>query len=352
MTSLLPASGRLRGLARLLSGPGACAALAVAAAGLADRLPAQTAPAAAGDEAATAAAGERLKLTTSDDVALAAWFYPAAESEEEAGPGDDAKVPVVILLHDLDGSHESVEPLAQALRSAGMAVVAPDLRGHGATKVPEGKGANDSKSLKKPDFERMVVTSVGRVREQAANRGDIETLRNWIRDNADKHRLDPEKLIVVGSGVGAAVGAQWTVLDANWPDLASGPQGRHVRGLVLVSPAWTTRGFTISPALAAEPVRKTLPVLVIGGTPDSDAVKIYDQLKRQRPDSWSEKRTGQPAPTQAAKLGADDRPSLYLRQFDTALSGDRLAAYVPKDPRAGGHPAALIKGFIEAITAE
>ena len=311
--------------------------------------PQPSATAGAAEEAPTI---ERLKLSTSDGVALAAWYYPAATPEPASGKAAGRPGPVVILLHDLGGSHKAVEPLAFALQSGGIAVVAPDLRGHGATAAAAGHDATDAAALKKSDFDSMAATAGGRVREQAASIGDVEAVRNWIAGGPEAGKLDMNKLVVVGSGLGAAVAAQWTIRDALWPDLASGPQGRQVRGLVLVSPAWTTRGFTISPALGAEPVQRKLPVLVIGGAQDADAVKIYDQLKRKRPDGWSEKRAGQAAPTQAAKLGPDDRPSLYLRQFDGGLSGDRLAASVPKDPRGGGHPAAIIEGFIGAVTAE
>jgi len=166
--------------------------------------------------------------------------------------------------------------------------------------------------------------------------------------SGETRRIDVDRLVVVGSGVGAAIAAQWTMLDAAWPDIASGRQGRQVRGLVFVSPAWTTRGFTINSALAGEPVRRTLPVLVIGGSGDADAVKIYDQLKRQRPNEWFEQRVGQAAPAKATKLQGS--PRLYLLQRDSDLTGDRLASMRSADPRrAAGDPAALIQGFINAV---
>ncbi|MFM7107895.1 MAG: alpha/beta hydrolase [Planctomycetaceae bacterium] len=322
--------------------------------------PAQ-APAAAPGAAATAPAGdapakpagERLKLATSDGFTVAAWHYPAKRPETDGAPPPPP--PVAILLHDLGGSHQSLEPLALELQSRGITAVVPDLRGHGATKGPEDR-ILDPKSIKKADFDAMVTTSGGRVRDQAANRGDVEAVRTWIKEQSEAGKLDGGRLVVVGSGVGAAVAAQWAAADAAWPDLASGAQGRTVRGLVLVSPAWTTRGFSISPALAAEPVRRTLPVLVIGGVKDADATKIYDQLKRQRPDAWKERRPGQREPRQAPKLEeakeADDaRPSLYLWVLDTQLTGDRLAAWVPRDRAvAGDWPADLIERFLSTLT--
>lgn len=295
---------------------------------------------------------ERLKLATSDGVALAAWYYPASTPDTDADKAGAGPTPIVILLHDLGGSHKTVEPLALALQAGGIAVVAPDLRGHGATVAAAGRGPADAAALKKADFDNMVATAGGQVREQATTIGDVEAVRNWIVGGPAAGKFDQKKLVVVGSGAGAAVAAYWTMMDAKWPDLASGPQGRQVRGLVLISPAWTTRGFSIAPALGVEPLQKTLPILVIAGGQDTDAVKLYDQLKKKRPDGWSEKRAGQAAKTQAAKLGDDGLPSLYLRQSDGGLSGDRLAAYVPKDPQGGGHPAAIVAGFIGAITAE
>ncbi len=325
---------------------------------------------AAGQEAAAAAAGqpagpaaparpraaaaERLKLTTSDGFALAAWHYPATQADTDDTP---APPPVVILLHDLGGSHQSLESLARELQSRGISVVAPDLRGHGATVPPQGRDNLDTKSIKKSDFEAMVVTGGGRVRAQASNRGDVEAVREWIRERAEAGKLDMGRLVVVGSGVGAAVAAQWAVADASWPDLASGPQGRDVRGLVLVSPAWATRGFSISPALSLEPVRRILPILVVGGTQDADAVKIYEQLKRQRPDRWNEKRPGSTEAKQAPKLdeaqqrGVEAKPTLWLRIIDTRLSGDRLADYVPEDRAVTGLPADLVSKFLGMVTA-
>lgn len=47
--------------------------------------------------------------------------------------GPDAVKHAVILLHGSTASSASMHPLAQHLASAGMAVYAPDIRGHGAT---------------------------------------------------------------------------------------------------------------------------------------------------------------------------------------------------------------------------
>jgi alpha-beta hydrolase superfamily lysophospholipase len=330
--------------------------------------PADPAPSAAPAPPAAAAApaakpresSQRLKLETSDGVQVAAWYYPPRPPAAAAANAADADAEpagppaVVILLHDLDGSHLTVEPLAKALQQRGIAVVAPDLRGHGESGgrgLPGGGGeALTPRTIKKADLEAIVRTGGGRVRDQATVRGDVEAVRGWIKELAAKGGCDFDRLFLVGSGLGGALAAHWVVADAEWPGLASGPQGGNVRGIVLVSPAWTTRGFSVSPALAAEPFARSLPVLVIAGKGDDDAVRLFAQLKRQRPDSWYEKRGGQPA-SRAAKA-QDTTPLLYLMQLDAAQSGDALASQRSTDPRrAGGDPAGLIAGFIDTMSA-
>ena len=311
---------------------------------------------------------ERLNLETSDGVQLSAWYYPVPRSGPSATDAsapnqaavkpaatETAAAPVVILLHDLDGSHLSVERLAKSLQHRGVAVVAPDLRGHGESvgrrATAGGADSVEARSLKKNDFEMITRTRGGQMRDQSAIRGDIECVRNWIKQQADAGRLDMQRLFVVGSGVGATLAASWAVEDAAWPDLATGPQGRQVRGLVLVSPVWTVRGFSLSPALASELIRKVVPVIVIAGADDRDAVKIFDQLKRQRPEGWFEKLADQAKPTPNPKRSQDSQPeSLFLLQLDTALGGDRLASYRSADARRNSlDPDVLVEGFISRI---
>ncbi len=262
---------------------------------------------------------EELDLETTDGVQLRAWYYPATLEE------GDSPVATVILLHDLEGSHKSVEPLAKGLQTAGCAVVTPDLRGHGES-TGRGAGENlDVKLLKKSDFERMAAARGGQIRDQSAVRGDVEAVRNWIKQKAEAKEIDMDRLFIVGSGLGAAVAAAWTTEDWNWPPTAKGPQGQQVRGLVLISPTWTTRGFSISPALAGEAVKQATPVMVIAGKNDRDAGKVFEQLKRQRPNGWYEQhpdRAGEKAP----KLDDAAKASLFLFEFDSTRTADALAS--------------------------
>jgi pimeloyl-ACP methyl ester carboxylesterase len=307
--------------------------LTCAAAGLADPPAAAPAPPAAAPAAkapAKAAKPEELVLETSDGLELHAWYYTPLLEEEETTAA------TVILLHDLEGSHTSVEPLALALQAAGCGVVAPDLRGHGAS-TSRGGAALDVRTLKKPDFELMAAARGGQRREQSAVRGDVEAVRNWIKAQSENHsedgKLDMQRLFVVGSGLGATVAAAWAAEDANWPDGTKGPQGRQVRGLVLLSPAWTTRGFSINAPLANPAVKQDIPLMVIAGQNDGDAGKVFEQLKRQRPSGWFQQQADG-GKDKAAKLEDPTKASLFFFEFDSTRTADALAADRTLNPAA------------------
>ncbi len=289
-------------------------------------------------------------LETTDGISLAVRYFPA--------PGDEKPLATVILIHDLGGSSQDLVPLATALQQAGCAVIAPDLRGHGQSSIAAYKKAapdgNESKLLKLPDFKAMAVTSGGRIRGQSDIRGDIESVRNWIKKRADEGKLDLDRIVVVGSGLGAAVAASWTVDDAAWPPIASGHQGGDVKGLVFVDPAFITKGFSIGPMLASEPVKSKLPILILAGGESRDAPKIFEQLKRSRVNAWLDSRLYDPKErTNSSPAKASDA-SLFYEQFDTKdragkpLRGDLLAAYTSSNPQHRT-PASLMVGFITLI---
>lgn len=272
---------------------------------------------------------EELELETSDGVAVSAWFYPP--------PEDEKPLATVILLHDIGGSHETVAPLAEALQAAGCGVVAPDLRGHGgSTTRTEGAGTLESKSLKKTDIEMMAATRGGQKRDQSAVRGDVEAVRNWIWRDGKERGLPTDRVFVVGAGLGAAVAATWTAADHAWPDIATGPQGRQVRGIVLVAPTWTTRGFTIQQALGSDALKRDVPLMLIVGKGDKDGGRLFDQIKRSRTNEWYANREAAGGKTERApKLESSSDATLFLFQFDSTEPADDLAATAAADVVVG-----------------
>jgi dienelactone hydrolase len=273
----------------------------------------------AADTATADTPATRLDLETSDGMRIAAWHYPVT--------GGTKSVATVILIHDIEGSHNTVDFLAHSLQRAGCTVVAPDLRSHGASvargDAAGGKPAGDPRTLKKSDLETMAAAAGGRLREQSAVRGDIEAVRTWIKRNSDGDAIDIDRLCVVGSGLGATLAAMWTVADWNWPPTTTGPQGQQVRALALISPVWATKGVSISTPLATEPFKRGVPLMVFAGTKDKDAVRLFDQLKRMRPREWLEQRAGQP-PAKAPQVEELADASVFFVQFDTSLSADKL----------------------------
>jgi alpha-beta hydrolase superfamily lysophospholipase len=291
-----------------------------------------------------AAAPSRLALETTDGVDLAAWYYAVPEGDETIG--------TVILLHELGGSHLTVEPLARALQAAGCSVVAPDLRGHGESRMKNFPASQEDQSrlLKKPDLEMMAATRGGQLRDQSGVRGDVECVRNWIKAQADKGLLRMKPLIVVGSGLGAAVGTAWTAADSLWPTIASGDQGRDVSGVVMVSPTFMTKGYSIGPTLATEAIRRKVPLLIIAGADDRDATKVFDQLKRQRPREWFDSRFPTVGEKDASPVAAADA-SLTLVTSPLTKSGDALASHQSADAKSrAADPAGLILGFLRVAS--
>ena len=313
-------------------------------------LPAAAGPPTAASDAAAAPrepAVEPVDLETTDGVQVAAWYY--------AAPRQPKPLATVILLHDLGGSHAEVEPLALALQRAGCAVVAPDLRGHGASctrLLPSGREDSlDSKSLRKADIEAMVASAGGRIRDQASMRGDIEAVRHFLKGKSNDNGPSLERLCVIGAGGGATLAALWTMADAAWPPTTTGPQGGQVRAVVCISPVWAVKGVTILPALTSDPLKRDVPVLVLAGRDDRDAVRLFDQLKRSRPQAWFEQRAGQ-AQALAPKLSRANDADVLLMQFDTRLSGEKLAVHRAGHPRPSStDPSELIKGFLAAVFA-
>lgn len=283
-----------------------------------------------------------ITLPTSDGVEIGAWVYQV---------GDDAdSLATVLLLHDLGGSHETLEPLAKALQAGGCNVVVPDLRGHGKSDVPKlvraAGAAGQASLLKSVDFAAMAATSGGRLRDQAAIRGDVEVVRNWIKQQAAAGKVSLDKLYVVGSGLGATVAVTWSVLDAAWPPIASGPQGGDVKGLVMIDPALVTKGFSIAKPLGVEPLKSKLPVMIIAGGEDRDAGKVFDQLKRSRPSDWYDSRAFDTEARRNTSPAKDSEASLLFLKLGGKLVGDNLASARAADARQPD-PAKLILAFIQ-----
>lgn len=161
---------------------------------------------------------------TRDRMYLVANYFKGGASEET--------VPV-ILLHNFGASKEEMMPLAQTLAAAGMAVLVPDLRGHGESTF---RAVMDFSSGDRP--------TVRREGDYTYDKFDPDELAKinsidgpfWYAFLVNQHnqkRLNLRKLILIGNQSGGFVASSWAAIDWSAP---SSRKGRFVKGLILFSP--------------------------------------------------------------------------------------------------------------------
>jgi pimeloyl-ACP methyl ester carboxylesterase len=196
-----------------------------------------------------------LKIVVAEGTALAATYYPS-----RLGTG----APVVMLVHERDRSSKDFEDkvadlqnqgLAEGLQKDGYAVLALDLRGH---------GANPRRSLPAREWPLMV--------------GDLQAAYTFLIDRHNRGELNLSRLGVVALGEGANVVAVW----ASLPGGAVSSQGRtsDLGAIVLVSPMIDAQAQglrALQPLVALAP---RVPLCVLAGERDHASA---DLVKAARP---------------------------------------------------------------------
>jgi len=141
--------------------------------------------------------------------------------------------PAVLLLHVANGSRHDWAPFAERLRAAGIAALALDFRGHGA-------------SAGRRDWERMA--------------GDAAAALAYLRREP---AIDHERIGVAGASLGASVA------------LALAAAEPSVRGVTLVSPGLDMYGYRAYVDLQAYDAR---PLFMLCAEGDRYAVEAQTQL--------------------------------------------------------------------------
>jgi len=177
------------------------------------------------DEASLANAPAALTLTTTDGAVLAATFYPT-HAKPSCG---------VVLVHDKGGDSAQWAGFARRLQQSGIASIAFDMRGHGASTGPEGQ---------KVSFEKFTV---GDWLEAIL---DIQAARNALPANG----VDPDNLAIVGAGMGANLATHYTAQD------------QTIQALVLISPGLEYDGVPVRDAFEAYKLRPSLLIATKGDT--------------------------------------------------------------------------------------
>lgn len=184
-----------------------------------------------------------VRLITTDDVGILASYYPASR-----GPA-----PVVVLLHNLGRTRAQWDDFAPRLQREGIAVLAPDLRGHGestARITAAGRQPLDVRAFKPSDFQDMLF--------------DLEAAVDWLSEQPD---IDGDKIAVVGSSLSANVALRYATINE---DLAA---------LVLLSPGIVYRGVRADDAMKT--LRK-MSLLIVTSRYDAFAFESSKQLDRIR----------------------------------------------------------------------
>ena len=176
-------------------------------------------------------------------------------------------------------------------------------------------------------------TGGGAIRSQARIRGDLETVRNWLKEREGEGEVDLKRFCVIGSGLGGTLAACWTAADWGWQPNTRGPQGQEVTGLILISPVWADKGVSINTALGAravvnrqpvKPVLELLPVMIIAGEDDSQAERLFKKFQAARPDNWYQ-RLADGTKTKSDSGRKDNSGPVVFVQIDSTLRADKLA---------------------------
>ena len=212
--------------------------------------------------------------SAADGLPLMATYLPASAGVE--GPINEA--PVLILLHGANGDRLVWEkkpttidkkPLARVLNDEGFAVLTLDLRGHGESPLPGGRGVRNN------DYEAML--------------GDIEAAKRFLMEEHEAERLNINKLGIVAADDSAALAMAYAKLDWEKPDYDDAPvpsqrtpRGRDVRALVLLSPSDTAGRVRLLTGLTLvrEPSLQ-IATLVLYGKDDPRDDGLSDKIGRQ-----------------------------------------------------------------------
>lgn len=267
------------------------------------------------------------KLTTKDGVELHITYYPS-NAGKRAAP--------VVIIHDVKETRQTYSDLAKSLwqpvgpdgqpgaPGSKFAVLTVDLRGHGESvkQTVQGRTRELSASkLRGGDYVAMVTQ-------------DMEAIRRFLVTENDAGRLNLNSLSVVGVGLGAAVGMNWTAADWAAPPLATGKQGQDVKSLVMVSPRWKNN-LPVAKAVQQPGLRREVAVLMMYGKKDrrvnADVERIDKQLARDRTKS---------------DTPGEQYPDLMKVGVDSDLQGAKWLK------QAGDKGVSLITGYLEKHSVE
>lgn len=204
---------------------------------------------------------EEITIPTSDKVLLTGRLYDpaqvAAESEEEEVEAEDEsesaepRYPLVILLPGLNRDHLTWGDFPVDLVQAGYAVLALDLRGHGASNTVRGGRRFSWRFFQNEHWQRMPK--------------DVNEVLQYFRKSEDYPQVDVSHTALIGEKLGANVAV-----------MAARNDKKSVQALVLLSPGRNYKGLDPSASALEYPHA----VLIMAGNADEYSFTSSQTLYR------------------------------------------------------------------------
>ena len=142
---------------------------------------------------------------------------------------------------------------------------------------------------------------------------DMESVKRYIIERHNEGELNVEHLCVVGFEMGSVVALDWARLDWNAHSFPQLKQGQDVKTMILVSPAQSHLGFSISTAIADRSVQGSIATMIAVGARShkatTQASRIFKRLERAH---------------RHAGEGKTSYETLAYREFPTSLQGTKL----------------------------
>ncbi len=244
-------------------------------------------------------------LTTKDELVLKSTYFPGTNGQDS--------VPVIII-HGLGPKCNRMEyaqddGLARFLQtSLGCAVIVPDLRGHGeSTKWSEAlqKQLREAHRRRKEPLKAEKLKPADRT---AMLTEDLRAVKDFLWKQNNEHKLNLDKLTVIGVEDGAALALGYAAADANGYEehqvkRGSLKLGDFVKAVVLISPQTKVTGLNTARILHDQEfhdLRTNLPIMIIAGDESPNYFKEAETLhnefvkgrpkldsKEAKPEDWT-----------------------------------------------------------------
>jgi len=261
------------------------------------------------------AAGQMIDLhgdlfTTVDGVLLSASYYKGG-NEKESIP--------VLLLHGKSGSRNDFNELIPQLTKQGMAVLVPDLRGHGKSteQIVEEFGrpafpqvdavdpypfsrrgnaglkgrwsmlenaSHESTERQPTKVADCLVRNFRDIDYDAMSSYDLRLLQEFLVHENNEGRLNLNKLIIIGVDMGAGVGAVWVKND--WVPPRGEKALKMCKSLIMISPKLDQMSLDL---FSPKAVRDGVAFMLIAGedlpAAKKDAETIKEVIVDKKPDN-------------------------------------------------------------------